>query len=582
MVGENNTGKSALLVALHSALGRAAPEFEIEDFYVTAPSTNKEALPTILIDLDIRPTLGQPLSASFVTEFVAEIIFDAIGPLLTFRTQGQYDKTEDRIVTEYSSVRTDGSTRPMSSAKRFVLRGYVPFYLVDAFRDTVRDVRNRRGFWGRIVNSITLDANTLTSIESSIKIINQAILNAAPRIGDIEDRLREISSAIPTATPPDDIVINPITVESSDILRNLDVVLRTASAPRGFGLARHGEGTRSVAYLAIFRAFIDLLSQEEHDNLESTPILGIEEPEVHLHPHAIRALGRMLESPPRQMFLTTHSPELAQSVRLTSIQVLKRSASGTARGSVPESIGNSPLLQKRDQIKLKNALRSGAIEILFSRATLLCEGPSELNAYPHFASALGIDLNKISLSVVSVDGSHFFHLLRIMADDALSIPWVVSADGDSLRKLARQLVDLGKVTESEVRQAVSSNDISTAILRPNDFFTLPDDHNFEEAVIRGGGAAQYEAAIIEHIGPNAIQDFLHNTGATASNLEDMLVAFMKSDANTGGKKWKVLLAGVVAEGITKNGTDPAGIPSAIVHALQLAEQYAKGTATKVF
>ena len=37
LVGENNAGKSAVLVALARTLGRATPEFELEDFYVQRP-----------------------------------------------------------------------------------------------------------------------------------------------------------------------------------------------------------------------------------------------------------------------------------------------------------------------------------------------------------------------------------------------------------------------------------------------------------------------------------------------------------------------------------------------------------------
>ncbi len=148
-VGENNAGKSALLAALQRALGRGTPEFGLEDFYVTTPSTNPISLPTIVIDVQIRAACGAKFSTNFSTDFVNEITLDAAGePLLTFRTQAHYDQIEERIVTEYSSVRTDGSPRQMSSAKRFALRGYIPFYLVDAFRDTVRDLQNRRGFWG--------------------------------------------------------------------------------------------------------------------------------------------------------------------------------------------------------------------------------------------------------------------------------------------------------------------------------------------------------------------------------------------------------------------------------------------------
>ena len=579
-VGENNAGKSALLAALQQALGRATPEFDLEDFYVTTPSTNPTSLPTIVIDVQIRAEIGAKFSTNFSTDFVNEITLDAAGePLLTFRTQAHYDQTEERIVTEYSSVRTDGSSRQMSSAKRFVLRGYIPFYLVDAFRDTVRDVQNRRGFWGRIVNSITLDPTTVASIQSSVQAINQSILNAAPRIGEIENRLREIGNAIPTATPPDDIVISPITVDPSGILRNLDVNLRTETAPRGFGLSRHGEGTRSVAHLAIFRAFIDLLARDENDNLESTPVLGIEEPEIHLHPHAIRALGTMLMTPPRQMFLTTHSPVLAQSVDLASIQVLRRSATGTERRAVPEFVAGNQLLDDRDQIKLETALRSGATEILFSRATVLCEGPSEVRAYPFFASSLDLGMDKLSLSLVSVDGSYFFHLIRVLADDALRIPWVISADGDALGQLASQLVKLGKVTRTEIQNAETLGATEAAILRPHDVFTLPNGHNLEEALIRGGATAEYETAIANHIGPNTLRNSSMYAGIAGDHPEDQLVAFMNGKA---GKKWKVLFAGIVAEQITQGGVDPRRIPTTIVDALQLAKSYATGSATKVF
>ena len=579
-VGENNAGKSALLAALERALGRARPDFELEDFYVTAPSTVATDLPTIVIDIEIRPAVGEAFSTNFSTDFVDEIVLDATdSPLLTFRTQAYYSQTEERILVEYSSIRTDSSVRPMSPSNRFRLRSYIPFYLVDAFRDTISDVQNRRGFWGRIVNSITIDVVTLGTIENSINIINQSILNAAPRIGEIEDRLREIGSAIPTAAPPNDIVINPITIEPSGILRNLDVILRTESAPRGFGLARHGEGTRSVAHLAIFRAFIDLMARDENDNMESTPILGIEEPEVHLHPHAIRALGTMLATPPRQMFLTTHSPELARSVSLTSIQVLRRGTAGSERRVVPRYSAGLPLLEQRDWVKLDRALHADAIEILFNRATVLCEGPSEVQAYPYFASALRIDMDKLSLSLVPVDGSYFFHLLRIMAGDALRVPWVISADGDSLSKLADQLVDLGKVTKPEVQASIASGTVATDILRPHDVFTLPNGHNFEEALIWGGAAAEYEAAIANHIGSNTLQHSMTSMGMTGNTIEEQLAAFMKGNT---GKKWKVLFAGIVADQITQGGNNSTRIPPIITDALQLAEQYATGTATKAF
>ena len=240
------------------------------------------------------------------------------------------------------------------------------------------------------------------------------------------------------------------------------------------------------------------------------------------------------------------------------------------------------MLSDKDQVKLDRSLRSGAIEILFSRATILCEGPSEVHAYSYFASALDIDLDRLGISLVPVDGSYFYHLLRIMADDALQIPWVVSADGDTLPNLARQLVNLGRVTMAEVRTAETSGDIRADILRPHDIITLSNGYNFEEALIRGGAAAEYKAAIDLHIGHNALPNFVNNENLTSSSIEDQLVEFMSSKTRNSGRKWKVLFADLVTDQITRGGNDSTQIPPDIVDALQLAEQYSLGTATKVF
>ena len=98
----------------------------------------------------------------------------------------------------------------------------------------------------------------------------------------------------------------------------------------------------------------------------------------------------------------------------------------------------------------------------------------------------------------------------------------------------------------------------------------------------GGAAAEYQGAIDEHIGPDAVVEFLRNTGTPPGTPEENLVAFLKSDVRSGGKKWKVLFAGIVSEQITVGGTNPARIPATIADALTLAERYATGAATKAF
>src|SRR6266508_5160250 len=70
LIGENNTGKSSLLIALERALGSGTPAFDLEDFFADAPNAPPAPLPTIRIDLELRPLPAADFSAAFTTEFV--------------------------------------------------------------------------------------------------------------------------------------------------------------------------------------------------------------------------------------------------------------------------------------------------------------------------------------------------------------------------------------------------------------------------------------------------------------------------------------------------------------------------------
>ena len=385
--------------------------FELEDFFAHAANATPAALPTIRIDLEFRATPEADFSAAFTTEFVDNIDFDSAGaPFLNFRTEASFDATESRIRVDYFSVKADGTTRRMPTGKRGVLRRFIPFYLADAFRDTLRELRNRRGFWGRLVDSILLDPATATSVANALQAINTSILTATPRLGEIRDRFREIGRIIPTAPPPNDVVMNPVAVDSATVLRNLEVLLQTLDSPRGFALDRHGEGTRSVGYLVIFRAFVDLLARDENDNMEAELVLGIEEPEVHLHPHARRAIAGVLGVLDRQTFVTTHSTAIARQVPADHITLLRRAGGGCVASQVPvydPANAGAPFFAPRQRSILERELRSGAAEVFFARAVLLFEGESEVRALPFCARALGIDLHLHGISLVPVDGKAY-------------------------------------------------------------------------------------------------------------------------------------------------------------------------------
>ncbi|MFC6670156.1 ATP-dependent endonuclease [Marinobacterium aestuariivivens] len=66
--------------------------------------------------------------------------------------------------------------------------------------------------------------------------------------------------------------------------------------------------------------------------------------------------------------------------------------------------------------------------IFFSNGVFLVEGPSEVLFYHELANQLGIDLDFLNLTILSVDGISFSVYVNIL--NALEIPWVMRTDND--------------------------------------------------------------------------------------------------------------------------------------------------------
>jgi len=66
------------------------------------------------------------------------------------------------------------------------------------------------------------------------------------------------------------------------------------------------------------------------------PILLLEEPEKHLHPHATRTLWTHIENLPGQKIITTHSPYFVQHVPFRDLRIIRFTTNGTEVHSLHE------------------------------------------------------------------------------------------------------------------------------------------------------------------------------------------------------------------------------------------------------
>ncbi|OQW91332.1 MAG: hypothetical protein BWK79_17130, partial [Beggiatoa sp. IS2] len=184
----------------------------------------------------------------------------------------------------------------------------------------------------------------------------------------------------------------------------------------------HGEGTQSLAVIGLFDAFLGAKLTEEY-NQNTVPILALEEPEAHLHPSAIRAVAKMLQSLKGQKIMTTHSGELVAGVPLTKLRRLRRKD-----GEIKVYQLTEDALTENELHKLDYHVRLTRGNLLFARCWLLVEGETEPTIFNECGRIMGRDL--FVQGVCCVEYAQVGVEKFIKLANQLGIEWLVVADKD--------------------------------------------------------------------------------------------------------------------------------------------------------
>jgi energy-coupling factor transporter ATP-binding protein EcfA2 len=176
---------------------------------------------------------------------------------------------------------------------------------------------------------------------------------------------------------------------------------------------------------------------------EPGQVIVLDEPAVNLEPTVQRRLMSRTRGP-GQYIVITHSADLVPVDEPEDLQRIVRIAPGRSGSRVfqPQfgGLGTDEVFR---QLRLLEPVHVRGL--LFARAAILCEGPTEVGALPRWwreAHIIGLpDPQAANIPVISVDGdSGFGAYIRYL--DAFGVPWALVADGPALRphsKLASQL-----------------------------------------------------------------------------------------------------------------------------------------------
>jgi len=438
LIGANNAGKTSFLDALFVAIGAGRKSVTSDDVRLapgeaTAPKTRE-----VVIDIMIRPvgTDGQvadsyPEGSFWVALWGAPGVAtdDALNEFTGIRTTLRWNEArgehtlERRFLKEWKPF-DDWTTaavhdRPASALHMEPLA----LHYVDAKRDLDEDLRRAGSFWRRLTEDLGLSDEEITAMEASLSEINQRIVDQSAVLRHLKDNLKGLQEVV--AADSGGVEIAPVARKLRDLSKGVDVSFGTAGA-QSFPLARHGMGTRSLAALLVFRAYAawrNAQAIQGGDKIHS--MLGLEEPESHLHPQAQRSLFAHIKEISGQRVVSTHSPYFAGQARLEDLRLFRK-AGGDTRVTKLDLTG----LDKDDVRKLQETVIDTRGDILFSRAVVLFEGQTEEQALPIWAQKYwGASVHELGFCFVRANGTDYFPFIWLAK--ALNIPWYVFADGEA-------------------------------------------------------------------------------------------------------------------------------------------------------
>jgi len=289
-------------------------------------------------------------------------------------------------------------------------KGKCQFILIDATRDISRQLSYFSQYsilskMARKMHEVMQQAvkNTLTEHFEHIK----STFETVPEYKQFHERLQKaFESNIDGFEHKLEIDLSAY--DPNNYFNSLRIIAKEGKNSRSFD--EFGTGEQQILLMSFVKAYAETFKGENF-------ILGIEEPESHLHPIAQKWLAKNISSISKsgvQVVVTTHSPEFLDIENLEGfVKVYKEDGITKVKQHTAKTLAESCIQLQADQVKTKedNILQFyrtktfyDQLRGFFARKILLVEGETELFALPNYFHNSGYDLIRNGVEIINCKG----------------------------------------------------------------------------------------------------------------------------------------------------------------------------------
>lgn len=396
------------------------------------------------------------------------------------------------------------------------------FELLDALRDAETElVASHSGrLLFRILNS--KDETEYQDLKANLLGLQKAI-DENPALRSIK---QGISTQLDKVSLKTDGIINDVNFIFA--LPNVDDLLRKISLIYGadpIKIERNGTGRNNLLFISLILSYIEDISRAQSSYFR---VVGLEEPEAHLHPnlqdHLAANVEGLLKVPGSaeirkdiQILLTSHSTYITTKIKFDNTVVIYSNGGAITPYYVFEGFPDTAQ-GKKNRKYLNKYLDAANTNLFYSRRIILVEGISEKLLVPVFFKLhKSQTLEEASCCVVNVNGLAFANFLEVIKD------------GYFIKCLVLTDSDVGTAVEN--RGATLTAEYSAV---PQIKIQITSQSTFEKDIIDANKTAQGKVILLKALTntrPIAGKTYEEGLGGSAIVVEDFfeLIVSYKSE-----------------------------------------------------